>query len=135
MVSSTLLFFMLFAVQAWTPTLIIRAYNMGTLAMAKVMGAIGLLNLFAPVGGILADRWQQRNKVGKASLLIIGTFITLGLILVSLILVGKAPFRVYLPMYLTAALASACLYPVLTVLVHDVVPVPGAVNGHRHPNG
>ena len=122
--SSTLLFFMFFAVQAWTPTLIMRAYNMNPLATGKVMGAIGLLNIFAPIAGILADGWQKHNKVGRPLFLIVGTLITLGLILVSLSLVGKATFRVYLPIYLTAALASACLYPVLTVLVHDVVPVP-----------
>jgi MFS family permease len=85
---------------------------------------MGLLNIFAPVAGILADGWQKRNKVGRPLFLLVGIFITLGLILASLTLVGKAPFRVYLPLYLTAALASACLYPVLTVLVHDVVPVP-----------
>jgi MFS family permease len=124
MATSTFLFFMFFAVQAWTPTLIMRAYNMNPLATGKVMGAIGLLNIFAPVAGILADGWQKRNKVGRPLFLIAGTFITLVLISVSLALVGKAPFRVYLPLYLMAALSSACLYPVLTVLVHDVVPVP-----------
>lgn len=124
MASSTFLFFLFFAVQAWTPTLIMRAYNMDPLATGKVMGTIGLLNIFAPVAGMLADGWQKRNKVGRPLFLIVGTFFTLALILVSLILVGKAPFRIYLPAYLIAALSSACLYPVLTVLVHDVVPVP-----------
>ena len=122
--SSTFLYFLFFAVQAWTPTLIMRAYQMDPLATGKVMGAIGLLNVFAPVAGILADRWQMRNKVGRPLFLLVGTFITLAIILVSLFLVGRVPFKAYLPAYLLGALSSAFLYPVLLVLVHDVVPVP-----------
>jgi MFS family permease len=124
MASSTFLYFLFFAVQAWVPTLIMRAYNLNPLSTGKVLGAIGLLNIFAPVAGFLADGWQKRNKVGRPLFLLVGTFITLALILVSLFLVTRVPFTVYLPFYLVGALAAAFLYPVLIVLVHDVVPVP-----------
>jgi MFS family permease len=123
-ISSTFLFFMMFAVQAWAPTLIMRAYNMNPLRTGTIMGAIGLLNLFAPIAGFLADRWQMRSKVGRLLFLIVGTFITLTIIFFSMILVGKVPFRTFLPVYLAGALSMAFLYPVLTVLVHDVIPVP-----------
>jgi len=122
--SSTFLYFLFFAVQTWTPTLIMRAYHMDPLVTGKVLGAIGLLNVCAPMGGILADRWQLKSKIGRPLFLLLGTFITLAIIGVSLFLVGRAPFKIYLPIYLLGALSSALLYPVLMVVVHDVVPVP-----------
>jgi len=124
MASSTFIYFLFFAIQAWAPTLIMRAYHLNPLTAGKVLGAIGLLNIFAPISGFLADRWQMRNKVGRPLFLLVGTIITLMLILFSLYLVGRVSFNIYLPAYLAGALAGAFLYPVLTVLGHDVIPVP-----------
>jgi MFS family permease len=38
--------------------------------------------------------------------------------------VGKVPFSAWLPFYIAAALIMAFMSPVLSVLVHDVTPVP-----------
>jgi MFS family permease len=123
-ISSTLLFFMMFAIQAWIPTLIIRSYDMNPLQVGMAMGAVGLLNLIAPLGGFLADRWQMRNKIGRPLFLVVATFFGLSAVLASTLVVGKVPFQVWLPLYIVSTLIVACMNPVMNVLVHDVISVP-----------
>ena len=123
-ISTTFLYFLIFATQAWVPTLIMRSYDMDPLTVGTAMGAIGLLNLIAPLGGLIADRWQMRNKVGRPLFLIVATFLALLACLVSVLIVGKIPFEALLPAYITAALFLAFMAPVMNVLVHDVISVP-----------
>ena len=121
--SSTFLFFLMFAFQAWGPTLLMRAYGLNPLKTGTIMGAIGLLNIFAPLAGIMSDRWQMRNQIGRPLFLILATFISLTIIFIAMLLVGRVRFQVLIPVYMAGALSMAFLYPVLMVLVHDVVPV------------
>ena len=123
-ISTTLLYFMVFAIQAWIPAAIMRTYNMDALAVGTALGAVGLLNLLAPVSGLLADRWQTRSKIGRPLFLVVVTFLALSAILVSVLIVGKIPFQAWLPAYIAAALLMAFMVPIMNVLVHDVVPVP-----------
>jgi len=123
-ISTTFLYFLIFAVQAWAPTLIMRSYNLDPLAVGTAMGALGLLNLMAPLGGVIADRWQIRNKVGRPLFLILATFFGLLAGLISILLVGKISFQDWLPAYIIFALLMAFMAPVMNVLVHDVIPVP-----------
>ena len=123
-ITTTLLYFMVFAIQAWIPTAIMRTYDMDPLMVGTALGAVGMLNLLAPVSGLLADRWQVRSKVGRPMFLVVITFLALSAILVSILIVGKIPFQSWLPAYITAALLMAFMVPVMNVLVHDVVPVP-----------
>jgi len=92
--------------------------------VGTAMGAVGLLNLLAPVSGLLADRWQMRSKIGRPLFLVVVTFLALLAILVSVLIFGKIPFQAWLPAYVAAALLMAFMVPVMNVVVHDVVPVP-----------
>ena len=123
-ITTTLLYFMVFAIQAWIPTVIMRTYDMDPLAVGTALGAVGLLNLLAPVSGLLADRWQMRSKIGRPIFLVLITFLALLAILVSTLIIGKIPFQAWLPAYIAAAVLMAFMVPVMNVLVHDVVPVP-----------
>lgn len=124
-ISTTLLYFFVFAILAWVPTLVLRAYpDMNTLQVGIAMGATGLLNLLAPIGGIVADRWQKRNKAGRPLFLVLVTFLSLAMVIASTFIVGKISFQAYLPVYMVTALMVAFLAPVMNVVVHDVVPVP-----------
>ena len=123
-ITTTLLYFMVFAIQAWIPTAVMRTYNMDPLSVGTAMGAVGLLNLLAPVSGLLADRWQMRSKIGRPLFLVVVTFLALLAILVSVLIFGKIPFQAWLPAYVAAALLMAFMVPVMNVVVHDVVPVP-----------
>ena len=123
-ITTTLLFFLVFAIQAWIPTAIMRTYDMNPLTVGTVMGAVGLLNLLAPISGLLADRWQMRSKIGRPLFLIVITVLAMSSMLVSVLLVGKISFESWLPAYIVSALLLAFMVPVMNVLVHDVIPVP-----------
>ncbi|MCX5993232.1 MAG: MFS transporter [Chloroflexi bacterium] len=123
-ITTTLLFFLVFAIQAWIPTAIMRTYDMDPLTVGTVMGAVGLLNLLAPISGLLADRWQMRSKIGRPLFLVVITVLAMSSMLVSILLVGKISFESWLPAYIVSALLLAFMVPVMNVLVHDVIPVP-----------
>ena len=123
-ITTTLLFFLVFAIQAWIPTAIMRTYDMNPLTVGTVMGAVGLLNLLAPISGLLADRWQMRSKIGRPLFLVVITVLAMSSMLVSILLVGKISFESWLPAYIVSALLLAFMVPVMNVLVHDVIPVP-----------
>jgi MFS family permease len=123
-ISTTFLYFMSFAMQAWAPTMIMRSYpDMNTLQVGTAMGAVGLLNLIAPLGGLLADRWQKRSVVGRPLFLIIVVLLGSLAIFASASVVGKVPFQSWLPIYILTVLIMAFMTPVMNVLVHDVTPV------------
>jgi MFS family permease len=123
-ISTTFLYFMSFAIQAWAPTMILRSYpDMNTLQVGTAMGAVGLLNLIAPLGGLLADRWQKRSVVGRPLFLIIVVILGSLAIFASASVVGKVPFQSWLPIYVLTVLRMAFMTPVMNVLVHDVTPV------------
>ncbi|MEI6186611.1 MAG: MFS transporter [Dehalococcoidia bacterium] len=123
-ITTTLLFFLVFAIQAWIPTAIMRTYDMDPLTVGTALGAVGLLNLLAPISGLLADRWQMRSKIGRPLFLVVITVLAMSSMLVSILLVGKISFESWLPAYIVSALLLAFMVPVMNVLVHDVIPVP-----------
>ncbi len=58
--------FLVFSLMSWFPTLIMRGYGVGTAEAGKIVGIIlagGLVS--APIGGLLADVWQRRNRRGR----------------------------------------------------------------------
>ena len=123
-ISTMFLHFMIFAQQAWIPTALMRAYGMDPMTVGSAMGAVMLINLVAPLGGFLADRWQTRSKVGRPLFMVTATFLGLAAVLAAVLSVGKIPFEAWLPFYITATLVLACMSPIMNVLVHDVIPVP-----------
>jgi len=123
-ISTMFLYFMIFAQQAWIPTVLMRAYGMDPLTVGSAMGAVMLINLVAPLGGFLADRWQMRSKVGRPLFMVTATCLGLAAVMAAVLAVGKLSFEAWLPFYITATLILACMSPIMNVLVHDVIPVP-----------
>ncbi len=123
-ISSTLIYFMIFSFQSWIPTLCMRAYDASPLTVGIALAGLSLLYIAAPFGGFLADRWQMRNKAGRPLFLVLVSFLVLPAVIASILTVGKLEFQAWLFVYGITSLLIACAYPVLTVLVHDVVPVP-----------
>ncbi len=96
---AALTMFLAFSLMSWFPTMIIRGYEVGTAEAGKIVGMIlagGLVS--APIGGLLADFWQRRNRRGRMffsgtmSILIavskFSLFYTLGVSLKLTILIG-----------------------------------------------
>jgi MFS family permease len=123
-ISSTLIYFMVFAYQSWIPALVMRAYNADPLTVGTAMAGVSLIFLLAPLAGFLADRWQAHNKAGRPLFMALISFISMPAILASFLTAGKIPFQSWLLVYAFASLVIAFAYPVLTVLAHDVIPAP-----------
>jgi MFS transporter, Spinster family, sphingosine-1-phosphate transporter len=123
-ISSTLIYFMVFGYQSWIPTLVMRAYNADPMTVGTAMAGISLIFLLAPLAGYLADRWQERNKAGRPLFLVVVSFLALVAIPACFLAAGKVPFQAWLLIYAAASLVIAFAYPVLTVLGHDVIPAP-----------
>jgi MFS family permease len=121
--STMFLYFLIFAQQAWMPTLLMRAYDMTPMSVGSAMAAVMLLNLLAPVGGVLADRWQMRSKIGRPLFMIVITCLSLAAVLAATLTVGKLPFQSWLPFYIVTSLIMAFMSPIMNVMVHDVIPV------------
>ncbi len=123
-ISATLIYFMIFSFQSWIPALVMRVYDANPLTVGMALAGLSLIYIIGPFGGFLADRWQMRNKAGRPLFLALISFLVLPAILATILTVGKLPFQAWLFIYGIASLLIACAYPVLTVLVHDVIPVP-----------
>jgi MFS family permease len=122
-ISTMFLYFLIFAQQAWIPTLLLRAYGLNAMSVGSAMAAVMLLNLLAPIGGVLADRWQMRSKIGRPLFMILISSLGLAAVLAATLTVGKLTFQAWLPFYITATLILAFMSPIMNVMVHDVIPV------------
>ncbi len=57
------------SVGTWFPSLLMRAYDIKEDKAGLVMGVVTIIGLCGPIlGGILADRWQQRHPGGRMRL-------------------------------------------------------------------
>jgi MFS family permease len=65
------------AVTVWTPALLMRTYNMDTATAGQMFGWVSLVLLLAPLGGIIADRWQKRHKNGRPFFMALTSFLAL----------------------------------------------------------
>jgi len=60
------MFFVLLTFLSWMPAMLIRTYQMTPATAGLTYGLVGLIAILAaPLGGIMADRWQKRNKNGR----------------------------------------------------------------------
>lgn len=57
---------MAFSIIIWMPALLIRRFEVGEDVSGAIIGAWSLLGMLgAPLGGLLADRWQRRHPAGR----------------------------------------------------------------------
>ncbi len=64
--------FLMFALSGWLPTLFIRVYHLDVGKAGLYTGLVYILSMVgAIVGGIVSDRWQQRNPRGQYMFVIV----------------------------------------------------------------
>jgi MFS transporter, Spinster family, sphingosine-1-phosphate transporter len=117
------LYFIAFAIPAWLPTLLIRTYQLKPVKVGGIIAALNLVFLFAPLGGVLADRWQKRSKIGRPLFAIMMYFLFLVGFLAAAITVGSIPFKWWMILYVFMALCTGFVTPAVITLPHDFVPV------------
>jgi MFS transporter, Spinster family, sphingosine-1-phosphate transporter len=122
-IGSTFMYFIAFAGPSWVPTLLMRSYNMEAAAAGTAIAGVSLLMFLAPVGGILADKWQKRSPIGRPLFTIVMIVLLLVGDLAAMLTVGTLPFGLWMGIYMFVMLCNAFVLPSLITLPHDFVPV------------
>jgi MFS family permease len=117
------LYFSVFAMTAWAPTLVMRAYKMDTAGVGMTLGLIGLLYIVGPFGGLLADKWWLRNKNGRPLFVLICSFLFVLVGAFTWFTAGNIPFVQWIILYAVISILIAISQPVSQTLIHDVTPV------------
>jgi len=111
------------AITVWTPTILMRAYNMDAAAAGRDYGLVSLVLLFAPLGGLIADRWQKRHKSGRPLFMALTVFLALIFMAAGFFSIGL-PVQLFLSLLAAGTFFVALNLPVGFTVVNDVI-APG----------
>ncbi len=111
------------AVTVWTPTILMRAYNMDAAAAGRNFGLVSLVLFLAPLGGLIADRWQKRYNRGRPLFLALTCFLALIFFAAAFINIGQ-PVPTFLTLLGLGMFFVALNLPVGFAVVNDVI-APG----------
>jgi len=111
------------AATVWTPALLMRAYNMDAAAAGQSFGLVSLTLFLAPLGGLIADRWQKRNKRARPLHLALTCLLCLIFFTAAFFSVGQ-PVQLFLTLLGIAMFFVALNLPVGFAVVNDVI-APG----------
>ena len=120
--SLTFMYFGVYAMMAWAPSLVMRAYKMDTAAAGTTMGLLGLLYLVGPLGGFIADKWWLRDKNGRPLFVAICVALDIALGVPLWLSVGM-PFAWWIALYAAISMIIAFAQPVSQTVIHDIAPV------------
>jgi MFS family permease len=111
------------AVANWTPALLMRAYNLDAAASGQKFGIVSLILILAPLGGVIADAWQRRNKSGRPWHMAVTSLLALIFYTAAFFSLGK-PIEIFLVLLALGLLFTALNLPVGLTVINDVV-TPG----------
>ena len=111
------------AVTVWTPAILMRAYGMDAAEAGRSYGLVSLVLLLAPLGGLIADRWQKRNKSGRPLFMALTVFLALVCMAAAFICIGR-PVQLFLALLAAGTFFVALNLPVGFTVVNDVI-APG----------
>jgi MFS transporter, Spinster family, sphingosine-1-phosphate transporter len=114
-------YFVIFPIQAWIPALLIRGYKMTAAQAGLSFGLILLSSIFAPLLGILADKWQKRSKNGRPYFVILSIAVGLPMLLLTLLNMG-APIPIFVALFAVTWIVLSSSVPILLGLYNDVLP-------------
>lgn len=114
------------SVGTWFPSLLMRAYGIQEDKAGLVMGVVTIIGLTGPIlGGILADRWQQRVPGGRMKLARISIFVasvTMLLVLLAALDLTNRPLMIFCALMMPLhSVASGMALPAVAATTQDVV--------------
>jgi MFS family permease len=115
------------SVLTWFPALLMRAYHIKEDTAGLIMGLVAIIALLGPIlGGIIADKWQQKRPDGRMHLAAVSIAITSVLFLLELLAafdINNKHLMIFcaimLPLYSTV---SGMQLPAVAATTQDVVP-------------
>jgi MFS family permease len=111
------------AVTVWTPTILMRAYNMDAAAAGRSFGLVSLVLFLAPLGGFIADRWQKGYNRGRPLFLALTCFLALIFFAAAFFSIGQS-VQLFMILLGLGMLFVALNLPVGFTVVNDVI-APG----------
>jgi MFS family permease len=111
------------AVTVWTPTILMRAYNMDAAAAGRSFGLVSLVLFLAPLGGFIADRWQKGYNRGRPLFLALTCFLALIFFAAAFFSIGQS-VQLFMTLLGLGMLFVALNLPVGFTVVNDVI-APG----------
>jgi MFS family permease len=114
-------YFTTVSVTIWTPTLLMRTYNLTAGQAGMTFGLVSLVVLMGPLGGFLADRWQKRSTKGRAYWVTLTSGIALICILSAIFSLGM-PLPVFMTLFALSWMFCVVNIPVGLTIVNDVIP-------------
>lgn len=115
-------FFMAYALMTWSPSLLIRGYEMDVARAGLIYGLITITVIVGPLGGFLGDKWQKHSKNGRPYFIALTALLTIILMLVSLLNLGSS-LPVFLTLFTLAYIVLSLNVPVGLTIVQDVTPL------------
>jgi MFS family permease len=118
------MFFVMLAFLSWMPAMLMRIYKMTPATAGLTYGLVGLIAIVsAPLGGVLADRWQKRSKNGRP--FFIGTIAILyGIFSVAMVIALSYPVAWFIVAAVVQLFFANMLLPVSLTIRTDVTPAP-----------
>ncbi len=113
---------MSFAILSWAPAYLMRVQSISEAKAGLIVGLMSMMGIIsAPIGGILADKWQLKNSRARMILPTITTVITAAVIIVALVMSFKGIGLLFALLYGFFLMAGL---PAMSSVSQDVVP-PG----------
>jgi MFS family permease len=101
-----------------------RAYGFGTGKVGITLGLLGILHVFSPLGGHLADKWQMREPCGRLKFILVISIPVFFCGVAAWTTVGIIPFKFWIVIHSLLITLSSFMQPVVVTIVQDVKPVP-----------
>ena len=121
-IAASFSYFLVISMSVWTPTLLIRAYNMDTGSAGIAFGLFSLVILVAPLGGLLIDRWHKHFINARPWGLAITSFLFTAATLVEMLILG-VPLGIWMVVGILITVDFGIFVPVILSVTQDVVPV------------
>jgi MFS family permease len=106
----------------WMPTIMQRAYKMDPGSSGMVFGLSFLIMILAaPLGGFLADKWQQRSKNGRPYFVAVATVMALMSTLYEMLVI-ELPIAWFIVGIILSTFCFGMIFPVFFTIKADIVP-------------
>lgn len=122
--------FYYFTFLGWLPAFVIRGYNLDAGAAGSIVGGVGLLAVVGSlVGGVIADRWQKKNRSGRGYMMALVQLLNFILLAIIVFIFGSAALPVVIVLLAMQMLVVSMVNPLIFSLITDISPVSHRMAG------
>jgi len=111
------------AMSVWTPALLMRAYHMDAAEAGQKFSWVALMLILAPLGGVIADRWQKSHRNGRPLFMALTAFLALIFYIAAFFSLGQSVILLIVLLALATVFVGLNL-PVGLTIINDVI-TPG----------